>query len=65
MTEAHRTPTEKLEAPLSPMSPREKRFYELYLQIGNVRHWLGNGCDPDGAVEELDLIMEQLRKEFP
>lgn len=47
------------------MTMTENQFYELYLQIGNVAHWLGNGCDPDHAAEELELIMEKLREKFP
>lgn len=61
MSEAPPNPTPESR----PMTATENQFYELYLKIGNVAHWLGNGCDPDAAAEELELIMEKLREKFP
>jgi hypothetical protein len=35
------------------------RLQAMHLEIGNVIMWLGNGCDPDAAAEELELILEK------
>jgi hypothetical protein len=40
----------------------KKALQDLEIRIGLVAMWLGNGCDPDRAENELELICDEIRE---